>query len=451
MNTDAIAEAADEISRPRIVHDIVCTSCGCACDDLKLTVEGRRITRLEPPCPVADAFFLQWDQRALPPADCLVRGKPASLDAAIACAAEILNQAQAPLLMGFERATCDVQRAAVEIADRLGAAIDSTDYLGRSRWRIAPQTAGCVTATLGEVAARADLVVYWNVDPLISHPRHMERFVRRPLTARGTEGLQRRIIAVGDHRTETSAASDEYLQIDPGSDSAAVAVLRAVVRGVGLADDSVTPQTGAPLAQWAYLAQRLKTARYAAIFHDSQQAGALAELIRDLHRHTRAVALPLGGPPNEVGAAQVLTWQTGFPSAVDFSAGYPAYQPGEATAAALVERGEVDAALVIAADPLQHYSGAALHRLAAIPTVVFDDRESKTFSSAAVAILTSGFGMETAGEIYRSDGVALPLRAALPTTRPAAENALVQILRRIAAFPERAPIGGHAAAGETAC
>ena len=72
---------------PQTLTDYVCTACGCLCDDLTLTVEGRRITRIEPPCPVAAAFFLK--ERPAPPAAALIDGKPATLEAALARAAEI--------------------------------------------------------------------------------------------------------------------------------------------------------------------------------------------------------------------------------------------------------------------------------------------------------------------------------------------------------------------------
>jgi formylmethanofuran dehydrogenase subunit B len=417
---------------PRSLTDYVCTLCGCACDDLTLTIEGRRITNVEPPCPAAQAFFLP--ERPMFAAPCLINGKAADFADAVERAAALLRDARAPLLMGFERATVDVQRAAVDVAERLGAGIDPTDSFGRSRSHEAVQTVGAVTATLGEVAARADLVVYWtgSGDPMDSHPRHLERFARRPLVARGTEGLQRRVIAVATQRAKIAAACDEFLALRSDGEAAALAVLQVLVRGIAIDESAVQSQTGAPIEQWAYLAERLKMARYAAIFHHGEQTAAITDLVRELHRHTRAVALPLGGPPNASGAAQVLTWQTGFPASVDLAAGHPVYRPGEATAAKLLERGEVDAAIIIAADPLEHYAGAALDRLQSIPTVVIDYRESETALAADVAFLTACFGIETTGDVYRSDGVALPLRAALTTTLPQAEHVLQQLTKRLA-------------------
>lgn len=431
---------------PETLTDFVCTACGCLCDDLTLTVEGDRITGVEPPCPVAARFFLQ-EPPALPAA-ALIDGQPATLDAALARAAEILRAAHAPLVMGLEQATVDAQRAAVALADQLGATLDPTDAEGRSRNHAAIQTLGAVTATLGEVAARSDLIIYWNCDPAVTHPRHIERIARHPHTAPGPAPAQRRVIIVAPGRNRSTEFADEALTLASGGDVAALGVLRTLLNGIEFEGSPVDEldglqvdrHTGAPLAQWAYLAQRLKAAKYAAIFYtpeplasQSDLAGpdpvtqAITELIRDHHRQGRAVALPLGSPGNAAGAAQVLTWQTGFPSAVNFAAGYPRQFPGEAEAATLLKRGEVDAALIIGTNPLPYLSDAAQTRLAAIPTIVFDDHASDADRKATVVIFTPRFGIETAGDVFRSDGVALPLRAAIQSNRPTLESLLERL------------------------
>ena len=430
----------------QLITDYVCTACGCLCDDLTLTVEGRRITRVEPPCPVATGFFLK--ERPEPPAAALIDGQPATLEAALARAAEILQAADAPLIFGCEHATVDAQRAAVALADRLGATIDPTDAAGRSQNHAAIQTLGAVTATLGEVAGRSDLIIYWNCDPAVTHPRHIERIARHPYTAPGDHPTKRRVIVVAPNRNSSTKLADEALTLRPGSDLAALAVVRAIVAAEKPEEikidhaDQVERATGAPLAQWAYLAERLKHAHYAAIFYapdKSDPAGpdavvqSITEFVRDHHRHTRAVALPLGEPGNAPGAAQVLTWQTGFPAAVNFAAGYPRSLPGESTATAILERGETDAALIIASDPCDErttaLTAAAQAHLRKIPTIVLDDRVTETAKQATVAIFTPTFGIETAGSVFRSDNVALPLAAAIPPNRPAAEELQQRLLK----------------------
>src|SRR5262249_51260482 len=111
--------------------------------------------------------------------------------------------------------------------------------------------------------------------------------------------------------------------------------------------------------------------------------------------------------------------------------GYPRYQPGEATASQLLTRGEVDAALVIGADPLPHLPREAQRYMNSISTIVLDDHETETFRAATGAIGTARFGVETSGDVYRSDGVALPLRAALAAKLPPAEDVLTRLLERL--------------------
>ncbi len=396
------------------VRDFVCTACGCACDDLTLRVNGNRVLSFEPPCPLADSFLLA-ERTELPPVD---------LDEVVSRAAELLRSAQAPLVMGLQRATVDAQRAAVAIADRLGAAIDPTDARGVSGSHRAAQTVGVVTATLGEVAARGDLVVYWQCDPATTHPRHMERFSLR---------AGRRTIVVDSWPSPSAALADEHMLIPADSGFECLAVLRGLVRGIDFDAEVVEAQTGSELSAWRRLAERLRSANYAGIFFDANaNAPAVTELVRDLHRHTRAAAIPLGGAPNAAGASEVLLWQTGFPSAVSFARGYPRLMAREATAATLLARHEVDAALIVAADPLPHLPRAAADWLRSIPTTVLDDLETATMQAATVPIPVATFGLSTPGDVYRSDGVALPLHPAIASALPSAATVLGRLADALA-------------------
>jgi formylmethanofuran dehydrogenase subunit B len=415
------------------VRDFVCTACGCACDDLTLNVDADRIVALAPPCPLAEEMLLA-ERPAVHDADSVV--------SAVEQTAALLRAARSPLVMGFERATVEAQRIAVEIADRLGGFLDPTDDRGASQSHAAVQAVGAITATLGEVAQRSDLIVYWECDPATTHPRHMDRFALRP---------GRRVVAVANWPTPTAALADEYLLIPASSGFECLWTLRALLRGVALDAEQVEQQTGNPLTAWQRLADQLKATKYAAIFHDSASRGvpaagasdssseakrqAIVGLVRELHRHTRAVELSLGAAPNAVGAAQVLTWQTGFPASVSFARGYPEHLPGEAMAMRLAARREIDAALVIAADPLAHWPQAAADYLRSIPTVVLDDRETATMQAATVAIRTAPFDIATEGDVFRSDGVALPLRAAVRSTLPTTDEGLAQLSAALVAQP----------------
>jgi formylmethanofuran dehydrogenase subunit B len=398
---------------PQVIRDFVCTACGCACDDLTVETDGARIVAFEPPCPLAASFLLAERPAAALPSD---------LAAQLDDAARLLRAAKAPLIMGFERATVEAQRFAVEIADRLGAAIDPTDDRGASRSHAAVQTVGAVTATLGEVASHSDLVIYWECDPATTHPRHMERFAGRE---------QQRTLVVDHWPSPSASLADDYMLIPTRSGSECLATLRALVRGIAVDAETVEHQTGNSVEAWQKLAERLKAAKYPAIFTSDASPQVITELVRDLHRYTRAAALPLGGTPNAVGAAQVLTWQTGFPAAVSFARGYPEYLPDEGTAARLLARGEVDAALIVAADPLPHLALGAASHLRAIPTIVLDDRDTPTRQAATVAIGVAPFGIAEEGSVFRADGVVLPLRPAIASAAPGAEHVLRELATRI--------------------
>ncbi|HYO26251.1 MAG TPA: hypothetical protein VEQ85_15025 [Lacipirellulaceae bacterium] len=403
------------MASPRVVRDFVCTACGCVCDDLAVTVDGNRIVGFDPPCPVAAKFLLGRDEE---PA-----GAP-DPDPLIDEAANLLRAARAPLVMGLHRASVDAQRTAAALADRLGAIIDPADDKGRGSSARAAQSRGVITATLGEAAGRSDVVLYWQCDPATTHPRHMERFASR---------AGQRVLAVTAWPSPTAALAHEYLLVPESLALSAVSVLRAVLRGVPLDPDRVEEHTGSSLEVWQRLAEQLLAARYLAIFAegDDAQAEALTALVDDLHQRTRAALVPLGKPYNAVGAAQVLAWQTGFPAAVSFAPGYPDYQAGEAVAELVLARGEADVVLIVGTDPLAALPRAAAAHLRAIPSIVLDDRDTATMRQAAVAIRTAPFGIAEPGDVFRSDGVALPLRPVVRSASPSAADVLERILARL--------------------
>ena len=98
----------------------------------------------------------------------------------------------------------------------------------------------------------------------------------------------------------------------------------------------------------------------------------------------------------------------------------------EDSAPAVLERGEVDAALVIASDALERLPG-----LRELPTVVIDARHTETAKAARVAFATAVEGIEVAGTAHRMDGVPVPLRALMDGGHPAVEDVLAAIAGRL--------------------
>jgi formylmethanofuran dehydrogenase subunit B len=394
-----------------------CAGCGLVCDDIVAVVEDGRVERLERTCPLGDAWFAAHVAPGLPAA--AVDGREVELEEALDAAAALLGEARAPLVYGLGRATCETQRAAVALAEALGATIDPAGPLLDGASGVAFPARGASTATLGEVRDRAEVVVIWRADPATTHPRLFERL--------HLPGDGRTLVVLDERRTATAEHADTLLERPASGDVEALWTLRALVR-----DDA--PRDADPAL--TDLARQLRGARNAAILHHVRgavEALALQALVRDLSRVAHVVAVTLRQEPNAAGAEDVLAWQTGYPSAVSFAAGHPRSSPGEYSAAALLERGDADAALVVASDPLDHLPTAAAERLRAIPFVSVDARDTATVRAARVAFTTAAPGIHEAGVAHRLDGVPVPLRTVLDSDRPGMEDVLDGIAARLSA------------------
>ena len=347
-----------------------------------------------------------------------VDGREAGLDEALDEAAAILADARVPLVYGLGQASCEAQRTAVALAEAIGAVIDPAGPLLDGASGLAFQARGASTATLGDVRDRADVVVVWRADPVVTHPRLLER-LRLP-------GAGRELVVVDERRTATAEEADTFLELPADRDVEALWTLRALVR-----DKPVAPFEP-PLDD---LAARLRGARSVAILqhvHGTVEALGLHALVRDLCQDTHAVAVTLRREGNAAGAEDVLAWQTGYPSAVSFAGGRPRSSPGELSAAAVLERGDADAALVVGSDPLEHLPERAAERLRAIPVVSVDARDTTTAGAARVAFTTAAAGVHRPGVVHRLDGVPLPLRELLASSRPSEADVLEAIAGRLA-------------------
>ena len=111
-----------------MVTDAVCTFCGCVCDDIEVHTEGDVIVKAKRTCALGGAWFTHHGAEAHYPA-ALIDGQPATLDAAVDAAADYLVAAHYPLIYGLSNTTCETQREAVLLAERLGGVIDSHSSL----------------------------------------------------------------------------------------------------------------------------------------------------------------------------------------------------------------------------------------------------------------------------------------------------------------------------------
>jgi formylmethanofuran dehydrogenase subunit B len=410
--------------------------CGCVCDDLRITVADNAVVHTEGACRLAEPWFRALG--ACRPPVCLVEGRPATLAEGVERAAAILRSARAPLVFGLSRGSTEGQRAAVALAEQLGATIDTTAAVGHAHSVVALQQAGESTCTLGEVRNRADLVVFWGSDPELTHPRHLERYSADPIGVFLPNGRADRTVVVVDAQpTATSARADLFIPVTPDRDFEALWTLRALVKG-----ERITPaaDTGAPLPLLEDLARRILACKFGIVFfglglslptlgHRSVEA--LLRLVTDLNDHTRFYARRMRVTGDVSGADSVLTWQTGYPFSVNFAAGYPRYNPDEYTAPVLLARREVDACLFVGSERVSHFSPAAIAHLATLPTVALEYPGAPMYDPVTVRFTTAIHGVHLPGTAYRMDEVPIPLRSFLTTEYPSDADVLGLILERL--------------------
>jgi formylmethanofuran dehydrogenase subunit B len=414
--------------------DIACSRCGCVCDDLRITVADNRIVEFAPGCALAEPWFKSLQQHASTlPAE--VGGRSTALADALEHAAGLLRESRSPLFFGLSRSSTDGQRAACELADYLGAVIDTTASIGHGPSIMAFQAAGESTCTLGEIRHRSDLVVYWGSDPVTTHPRHIERVVERPGLYRPRGRGDRRMIVIDSTETASAAEADQFIRIDPGTDFEVLWVLRALVAGITIPEGTYG---GVPLGMLERLAKDFRTSQYGAIFFGVQIAEgpsghctveALLRLVTDLNLHTRFVVRRMRVPGDVTGADSVLCWQTGYPFSVNLSRGYPRYNPGEYSAGPMLARGEADCLVLVGGERVPKLPEAAQARLADIPVIQLDPPGVCPEVPATVRFNTAIYGIHRRATAYRMDEVPVPLRQILHSDLPSDDEVLRGLLR----------------------
>jgi formylmethanofuran dehydrogenase subunit B len=107
-----------------IVKHATCTFCGCVCDDIELHAEGDKIVKARNACSLGEAHFKHHTAEHRYP-DALIDGKEATVEEAVEVAADILYNANMPLVYGLSNVTCEATRGAVALAEMIGGVVDS--------------------------------------------------------------------------------------------------------------------------------------------------------------------------------------------------------------------------------------------------------------------------------------------------------------------------------------
>ena len=411
---------------PRLVENVTCLGCGCGCDDLTVRISNERIVEVTPACSLGRAWF--GDGQV--PSQVLSEGRPVALDDALRQMAEHLMQSRGRCLVYLgSDLTSQAQRAALGIADLLEATVQSETSDTAAQGIAVAQRRGRASATLGEIRNRGDVFLFWGVDPRERYPRFLARYSLEPVGVQVPEGRGGRfVMSVSIGNDNALDPADRSFSLTPDQEIEVLTLTRAAILG-----NRVTARSSieAPAAE---LADRLLRARYAVVVHDAEptaeprnplRAEALIALTQTLNGPTRAALCSLRTGGNRVGAESVLTSQTGYPFAVDYSSGYPRYRPERGPA--LGQGGRFTAALVVGTVSGSESARAALSNL---QPAVIGPRASQGQLSPRIAVDTGVAGIHEAGTAYRMDEVPLSLRQCLDGP-PATVEVLTSLARVI--------------------
>jgi formylmethanofuran dehydrogenase subunit B len=391
--------------------------CGLPCSAVVLPRDGREPGGGCPVCRDAVAAALDDDAGDTP----RIEGRPATLDEAVARAAAALKEARRPFVHGLAWSSVGTARRAAGLAWLARGAIDVEGAGAVEPDRLALSTFGLASATFGALRDRADVVLLWRTDPRSTHPNLLP-----PWRDSSGSGLRREflLVPVPGSRVPAPVPADTLIvEVPEGGDLAALLRLRMLATGRAEASSGTEIDRAAAL---------LRGARYAALIWDPTAtagpsgeviAAALALLARDLNRSGRAAARPLGSGGNLPGATGAIASVTGFPRAVGFFSGEPRMEPESFGAPAMLAGG-ADRLLLIGAR-----SAGSLEAAGRIPSIVIGPRLLPGGPEPEIVIPSARAGLSAGGLWLRADGLPVPLRAVLPTTRPTED----EVLDRLAA------------------
>ena len=405
---------------PAVVENVTCLGCGCACDDIGIFVRDGRIVEARNACKLGQRWFGDGQVPSLTQID----GSDVTLEQAVASAAARLADARRPLVYLAPGLSCETQREAAAIADLLHARLDSTTTPTALPFVLAGQAHGHASATLGELRNRADVVIFWGIDLDNRYPRFTSRYAPDPHGIFTPEGRRSRtVIAVDVGSATTTADADHRITIAPTDELATLTALEALIR-TPASTGRYASVRGTTWVVARELGTALLSARYVALVYDAEaddraprselRFEALVSLSQALNERTRCGAVGMRAGGNRSGADSVLVAQTGYPCAIDFSRGYPRYDPHTRSTR------DADPALIVG--DLSTIPDGVVRELADRSRIVVGPHASASpLGSKIIAIDTGADGIHAPGTAIRTDEVPLPLRASLPGPRSTRE------------------------------
>ena len=406
-----------------IQEKLVCTTCACLCDDIEVEIEENRISKIRNACRKGSSLIYasQSDKRH---ASYLIYGQKVSQDEAVEKTSRLLNQAESPLLFGFDNSTLEAQSTAIELAEALGATIDDTSSFRQGELVQTILSNLNPTCSLDE-AKDADLVIYWGSNPYHSHPRHLSHFsyYTHPKYEEAGWSPESRLISIEVRDTETTEICDKsfrFFRILPGEDPDFIASVLAIIEGKKGREDA------------GEFLKSIKSSSFCVIYAgpglDYSLDGeyqTFNRMVNRLGECTRIAVIPMIDPYNMRGFNQLLFDKTGFVNRVNFANG--ASRGFEFSFLEQVRNNVPDCILIAGSDPLSSLPDSLVKNLGDITIITLDPFLTATTRISDVVLGIAVSGLETGGNAIRMDGTEISLNRVISTSIPGDE----EIIRRL--------------------
>lgn len=394
-----------------------CPFCPLLCDHLGVRADGDSLALVGAECPRATqglALASSVPAGMGPRVD----GRPATLDQAVAAAASLLGAARQPLFGGLATDVAGA-RALYRLACATGAISDHAQGDTLMHGLRAQQDRGGFTATLAEVRARAELIVFLGAPPLALAPLLLDRIGLGDLAS----VPQRRIIVLGAQPEDVAAM--QALTARPGVTVESVALHGDLFASTALLSALVERRhvVDAPPG-FVALADALRGSPYAVVIgaparlpaHGALIVETVGRIVNTLNLGTRAAALWIGGGNGAATANQTFAWLSGLPLRSRPGPRGLEHEPVRFATGRLLADEAVDALLWVGS-----FDGASPPPDTDLPLVLLGhpaladraDRPGSVFVPLAIP------GIDTLGHLFRTDGVVLmPMFAARSSTLP---------------------------------
>ena len=258
------------------------------------------------------------------------------LERAVRHAAALLHASRCPVFT-FDT---DIHgtRAAIALAERVGASYDHADGAGLARETALLTDKGGMFVAPGEVRRRADLIAI--VGELPEAHRDFVAELAETVPDLTASNARQFFLIGGGARGLTFGRSHKPTRLSCGKAGlgGTLAALRAQCAG---------RQVSTPVSNFSRFQAALATARFPVFLFSGQSADGLAlemlqGLLADINRKSRASALHLPASEGGWGSTLASTWMTGFPLRTSFARGFPEFDPWRFDAARQLAAGEAD-------------------------------------------------------------------------------------------------------------